>query len=172
MIQGGNKMNQLIRNTLLCAALSSVMPLAHAQVYPEGNGIVFSGITQFDLYVDVSHWHGMADDPVAFRLAAQRQLEAALTDIGATRRPASRNHLVCRLQARLDGDQVSYASTMELWGLQSTEVHTLLWRQGDIIRTAQSDFSAARIAADCAGHFEAEWSKWNSPTRNGWQAGS
>ena len=154
---------------LLAALLAcSMLGNAQSQVFPEGNGIAFANVSQFDLYVEVNRWHGMAGDATSFRLDTQRLLEASLREIGASRRPASRHHLVCRLQARLDGEQVSYSSTLEYWGMQSTDVHSLLWRQGDVHVSTAIGFTPGLIADQCAGYFQAEWSKWNSVSEKGW----
>tara|TARA_R100001039_G_scaffold29928_1_gene21600 strand:- start:1249 stop:1704 length:456 start_codon:yes stop_codon:yes gene_type:complete len=133
-----------------------------AQVFPQGNGLSMSGVMQFDLHVQVASWQDMTIDPMEFRLLAQREFESRLKPHGIRRQSASRDYLVCKINAlRTDNATIAYTTTLEFWGLRSTDVHTLLWENGGLGAVAAADFDADGVAGECADTFMQEWSKWN-----------
>ena len=143
--------------------LSLLLPWSlQAQVFPRGNGIVLGNINQLDLYVDVSRLTEIPGaDPVEFRLGSQRLLEESLAARGISRRPSNRLYLVCSVEATEAGAQLAYATNVELWERQSTDVHSLLWRRSAIATIDAGQFRAELLAATCADQFLGEWSRWN-----------
>lgn len=151
--------HRCILSGLLLALLAAP---ASAQVFPHGNGLSMSGVMQFDLHVQVAGWQDMTVDPLAFRLQAQREFESRLKSLGIRRQPASRDYLVCKISALHTGDStIAYTTAVEFWGIRSTNVHTLLWENAALGAAASDDFSAARLAGECADNFSDEWSRWN-----------
>ena len=159
-------MLKLNRHHLLPALTIMLLPaIMQAQVFPTGNGIVLSGKTQFDLYVQIGQWQDMRVDASEFRLAALRRWESVLREAGISRRPANRNYVVCSVQAIRTGNQVGYSASVEYWGLESTDVHMLLWQHGAVHITAANRFNEGLIAEQCANSFLSEWQKWNPDAR-------
>ena len=156
-----------ILNARRCAVLVSLLlsvivsGYSQAQVYPRGNGLALEGIRQFDVYAEVSDWVGMAGDPKEFRLNIQRSFETGLQSAGASRRVASRDSLICRVQATLAGELVAYTARVEYWGITPVGVHALLWENGTIATVPQAQFNEELVATQCASYFAAEWTKWN-----------
>ncbi len=156
-----------ILNARRCAVLVSLLlsvivsGYSQAQVYPRGNGLALEGIRQFDVYAEVSDWVGMAGDPKEFRLNIQRAFETGLQAAGASRRVASRDSLICRVQATLAGDLVAYTARVEYWGITPVGVHALLWENGTIATVRQAQFNEELVATQCANYFAEEWTKWN-----------
>ncbi len=136
--------------------------LSSAQVFPHGNGLSMSGVKQFDMHIQVASWEDMTVDPMDFRLQAQRKFESVLQSVGVRRQSASRDYLVCKISALRSSDaSIAYTTTLEYWGLRSTNVHTLLWENGALGAVEAADFRAAMLAEKCALTFIDEWSKWN-----------
>lgn len=132
-----------------------------AQVFPRGNGTALTGLHQADIYVNVSDWVDMPREPATFRLDTQRVFEQELISSGISRRSADRHYLVCNVQAMANGTHVTYTATVELWNLRSTDVHTLLWKDGALASVEQEHFGADAVAGDCARSFLTEWNRWN-----------
>ncbi len=139
---------------------------AQAQVYPRGNGLALDGITQFDVYAEVTDWIGMAGDAGEFRLNMQKLFEAGLESAGAHRRVAARDSLICRVQATVAGDLVAYTSRVEYWGNTPVGVHALLWENGTIATASQDQFNEELVANQCVSYFTEEWLKWNPATNS------
>lgn len=150
------------RLTAILSSVLLILPLhLNAQVFPRGNGLSLSGVTQFDFYVQVSNWQGLPADPFEFRLQTQQLFEDKVTAAGVRRRAANRNYLVCNVQAARADGFVAYTATLEYWSLRSTDVHTLLWENGAISTAPVAEFNADLVATECAEYFVEEWSKWN-----------
>ncbi|MDO8272382.1 MAG: hypothetical protein Q7U82_10785 [Gammaproteobacteria bacterium] len=160
-----------ILNTHRCAVLFSLLLSvvvsghSQAQVYPRGNGLALDGITQFDVYAEVTDWVGLAGDPKEFRLNMQKLFEAGLESAGVYRRVAARDSLICRVQATVAGDLVAYTSRVEYWGNTPVGVHALLWENGTIATVSQNQFNEELVANQCVSYFTEEWLKWN-PSQN------
>lgn len=144
---------------LLCLLLPWA---AQAQVFPRGNATALTGLHQTDVYVSVSDWIDMPEEPAAFRLGTQRAFEQELADSGISRRSGGHHYLVCDVQATTIGTDVTYTATVELWNLRSTDVHTMLWESGSMATAGVSGFNAERVGSECAQQFLAEWTRWNS----------
>jgi hypothetical protein len=150
-----------------CAVLFSLLlsvvasGYSQAQVYPRGNGLALDGITQFDVYAEVTDWVGLDVDPKEFRLSMQKVFEAGLESAGAFRRVAARDSLICRVQATVAGDLVAYTARVEYWGNTPVGVHALLWENGTIATVPQVQFNEELVANQCVSYFTAEWLKWN-----------
>ncbi|MDP3517603.1 MAG: hypothetical protein Q8S94_10600 [Pseudohongiella sp.] len=150
--------------TSTTAVLAALMLLAaplHAQVFPRGNGIAFTGKTQFDLYVQVGDWKDMPQVFDSFRLATLQHFEQMLLNEGIRRRPANRNYLVCAVQATRAGNEIAYTTSVEYWELENTKVNSLLWQHSSINTIASTRFDEQLVAGECATRFLAEWSRWN-----------
>jgi len=144
---------------LLCV----LVPLpAQAQVFPRGNGLSLQGIEQFDAYVEISDWQGLAGEAQEFRLNTQRLFAAGLDGTGASRRVAARNYLICRLQASGFADMVAYTTRIEFWAMNPIGVHNLIWENGAIALVRQGQFSEEVVASECVKYFSDEWLKWNT----------
>ena len=158
-------------NTRRCAVLFSLLLSvvvsghSQAQVYPRGNGLALDGITQFDVYAEVTDWVGLAGDSKEFRLNMQKLFEAGLESAGVYRRVAARDSLICRVQATVAGDLVAYTSRVEYWGNTPVGVHALLWENGTIATVSQGQFNEELVASQCVSYFSEEWLKWN-PAQN------
>ncbi len=153
------------RSAVLVSLLLSVVASGYsqAQVYPRGNGLALDGITQFDVYAEITDWVGLEGDPKEFRLNMQKLFEAGLESAGAYRRVAARDSLICRVQASVAGDLVAYTFRAEYWGNTSVGVHALLWENGSIATVSQDQFTEELVANQCVSYFTEEWLKWNSP---------
>lgn len=146
----------------VCLVLSLMLPmLSQAQVFPRGNGISLSGIDRFDAYVGISDWSGMPQDRQQFRLTTQRLFEEGLVTVGAPRRVATKDYLVCRVQAALVGGLVAYSTEIEYWLRNSVGAHHLLWESGNIATVEPAQFNEQRVATECVKYFADEWLKWN-----------
>jgi len=141
---------------LMTASLST-----QAQVFPRGNGIVLTNKNQFDVYVQVGDWIDMGLDVAEFRLNTLRQFEAGLQAAGITRRSGNRNYLVCQIHATRSANSIAYTASVEVWGLESTEVHVLQWQNTAVHLIASNRFNENLVAEQCAGSFIAEWRRWN-----------
>jgi hypothetical protein len=149
-------------NAIILAMLLSVSSHLHAQVFPRGNGISLENRHQFDLYVQIGDWKDMAQDTSEFRLNTLRQFESGLKAADISRRTASRDYLVCNVQAVRNGSRVAYTTAVEYWGLQSTGLHGLLWQHSGIHLVAANRFNERVVAGECTENFLAEWQRWNS----------
>lgn len=130
--------------------------------FPRGNGMSLSEDEPFDVYVEIQDWDGMPEDRQEFRLKLQKLFVAGVEAAGASRRVATRNSLICRVQASLADDRVAYASSIEYWDITLVGVHTMLWENGGIGITAKKQFNEAMLANQCLKYFTDEWVKWNS----------
>jgi len=135
---------------------------AYGQVFPRGNGISLAGLDRVDIFVRVANWDGLDEDPQEFRLDAQRRLVRALDRLGVTNRPSRTDQLICNVHAQQEGNQVVYATRLEYWALNSTDVHVLQWEQESIASARSNRFNARQVASTCADFFSEEWRKWNS----------
>ncbi|MDP1929932.1 MAG: hypothetical protein Q8L60_00575 [Gammaproteobacteria bacterium] len=135
--------------------------LSQAQVFPRGNGISLSGIDRFDAYVEIGNWIELPQDRQEFRLNTQRFFEAGLETVGAPRRVASKDYLVCRVQAATAGALVAYTAKIEYWLMNSVGAHYLQWESGDISATELTQFNEQLVASECVKYFADEWLKWN-----------
>ncbi len=132
-----------------------------AQIFPRGNGISLAGIDRFDAYVEIGDWTGLAQDRQEFRLNTQRLFEAGLEAAGAPRRVASKDYLICRVQATMAGALVAYTAKIEYWLMNSVGAHYLLWESGDISAAEPAQFNEQLVATQCVKSFADEWLKWN-----------
>jgi hypothetical protein len=133
----------------------------HAQVFPRGNGLALAGVSQFDIYVEISTWDGLSLEPQEFRLNTQRLFEAGLTQAGASRRVAARDYLICRVFATAAENEIAYTSRIEFWNMASVGVHHLLWEKGSIATINKNDFNEEAVASLCVQYFTAEWNLHN-----------
>lgn len=147
-----------VLSSLVLVLLSSQ---SGAQVFPRGNGLSLADVTRFDLHIQVASWQDVQADPTDFRLQTQQAFESRLKNAGIRRQPAGRDYLVCQVRAIQQNTAVAYTTTLEYWGLRSTDVHTLLWQNGALATAAAADFNADMVAEVCANTFIHEWSKWN-----------
>ncbi len=134
---------------------------SQAQVFPRGNGIYLSVIDRFDAYVEIGNWTDLLQDRQEFRLNTQRLFEAGLEAAGAPRRVASKDYLVCSVQAAMAGALVAYTAKIEYWLMNSVGVHYLLWESGNISATEPAQFNEQLVASECVKYFADEWLKWN-----------
>ena len=146
----------------VCLVLSFMLSMqSQAQVFPRGNGISLSGVDRFDAYVGISDWSGMSQDRQKFRLTTQRLFEEGLVTVGAPRRVAAKDYLVCRVQAALVGGLVAYSTEIEYWLRNSVGAHYLLWESGSIATVEPAQFNEQLVATECVKYFADEWLKWN-----------
>jgi len=155
--------NCILNRTLAgCLFLSLVASLSsQAQVFPRGNGISLSGIDRFDAYVGINDWTGMSQDLQEFRLSTQRLFEEGLVTVGAPRRVAAKDYLICRVQAAMVGGVVAYSAEIEYWLRNSVGAHHLLWESGNIATVEPAQFNEQLLATECVKYFSDEWLKWN-----------
>jgi hypothetical protein len=144
------------------AVMMSVSLTTLAQVFPRGNGIVLTDKNQFDVYVQIGDWKNMGLDSAEFRLNTLRQFETDLQTAGINRRSGNRNYLVCQIHATRSGDNIAYTASVEVWGLESTDVHVLQWQHSFINLVASNRFNENLVAEQCAGGFVEEWHRWNT----------
>lgn len=150
------------RNCAMAGCLSLLLfTQSHAQVFPRGNGISMSGIDRFDAYVEIVNWTDLPQDRQEFRLNTQRLFEAGLEAAGAPRRVASKDYLVCRVQAAMAGELVAYTAKIEYWLMNSVGAHSLLWESGNISAAEATQFNEQLVATECVKYFADEWLKWN-----------
>ncbi|MDX1490222.1 MAG: hypothetical protein R3332_02975 [Pseudohongiellaceae bacterium] len=147
--------------TVLALLLVSVS--AQAQVFPRGNGIAFTDVERFDAYVNIVDWSEMDADRQQFRLNAQKIFEQGMADVGAPRRVASSDYLVCEVQATRDGRRVAYATSVQFWNMTPVGVHGLQWESSKIGLVSSRSFDEELVASQCVDLFTAEWQKWNTP---------
>ncbi len=148
----------VLLGALLCSVLMTMQ--SQAQVFPRGNGISLSEGEPFDIYVEIPDWNGMPEDRQEFRLKLQKLFVAGVEAAGAPRRVATRNSLICRVQASLSDDLVAYTSSVEYWDITPVGVHTMLWENGGIGITAKKQFDEEMLANQCLKYFTDEWVKW------------
>lgn len=160
-------MSNNLRNFLIITSLLSTVILSgqvQAQVFPRGNAMALAGISQFDMYVQIQNWENLSSDAGEFRLETLQQLAKELKTAGIIRRPARRDYLVCSLQATRDGNRTAYSASLQYWLMASTGAHKLMWENSHIAIVADRDFTANRIASECAGLIVDEWQRWNPGT--------
>ncbi len=150
--------------TVATATLLLVSTPLHAQVFPRGNGIAFTGKTQFDMYVQIGDWKDMPQDLDSFRLTTLQQFEQTLLNEGIRRRSANRNYLVCAVQATRSGNAIAYTTSVEYWELENTKVNSLLWQHSSINTIASNRFNEQLVVGECSTRILAEWSRWNPTT--------
>lgn len=156
-----------LRNFLIITSLFSTIILSgqvQAQVFPRGNAMALADISQFDMYVQIQNWENLRSDAGEFRLETLQQLAKELKTAGIVRRPARRDYLVCNLQATRDGNRIAYSASLQYWLMASTGAHKLLWEDSHITIVGDQDFTAERIASECAALIVDEWQRWNPGT--------
>jgi len=152
----------VLRNHVLTSCLFLLLATqSQAQIFPRGNGISMTGIDRFDAYVEIVNWTGLPQDRQEFRLNTQRFFESGLEAAGAPRRVASKDYLVCRVQATMAGELVAYTAKIEYWLMNSVGAHSLLWESGSISAAESTQFNEELVASQCVKYFADEWLKWN-----------
>ena len=157
-------MKRSLISSALAASLVALTALqtASAQLFPRGNGLALVDVDRFDMYVQILDWVDIEQDETTFRLSTLKEFEEQLAEVGIRRQAASRDYLVCALQARQQDNEVTYSTSLEYWQLESTGPHRLIWQQSRLAGSPARRFDAERVAADCAGVLIAEWQRWNN----------